>query len=120
MAEQPLQLGLRRIELQDLLALLGGEPDVVGDVIREVERVVDRARRTRQLSRQVWGERDELLERRDRAPHQRLPLDREDVFLDLGQHLDGACQIRVLGFDLGEPDPPQSQHRQLHGAVGKL
>ena len=52
-AEQSFELCFRRVELQDLLPLLGGQTDVVGDVVREVERVVHRAGRACELGRKV-------------------------------------------------------------------
>jgi hypothetical protein len=119
-AEEALELGLRGVELEDLLALLSGKPDVVGDVVREVKRVVDRAGGARQLGWQVGGERHQLLERRDRAPHHRLALDGEDVLPDLGVHLDGAREVGVLGLDLGQPDAAQAQHSELHRPVRQL
>ena len=94
--EQPFQFRLRRVELEDLLPLLGGEPDVVGDVVREMQWIVDRAGRARELGGEVRRERDQLLERCDRAAHQSFALDREDVLGDLGMHLDRTCEIRLV------------------------
>src|SRR5207249_4041505 len=119
-AEQPLELRLGRVELEDLLALLGREPDVIGDVVRQVQGVVDRARGAGELSGEVRRELDELLERRDRAAHQRLALDGQDVLGLLGQHLHRAGEERVLRLGLDQPDAAQAEDGELHRAVGEL
>ena len=119
-AQQLFELRFRRVELEDLLPLFGRQPDVVRDVVREVQRVVDGARGARELGGKVRRQGHQLLKRRDRAPHQRLALDGEDVLRVLGMHLNRAREVWLVRLHAGQPDAPQPEHRELHGPVGQL
>ena len=119
-AEQPLQLLLGRVHLQDLLPFLGGQADVVGDVVRKVQRLVDGTGGAGQLGRQVGRERDELLERRDRPAHESLALDGDLLVLFLGKGDHAAPEVLVVARHRRDAHAPQPQHGQLHCSVGEL
>jgi len=119
-AEELLQLLPRRIHLEEVLALVGGEPDVVGDVVREVHRFVDRTCRARQLGRQLRRERHELLERCDHATKQCLSLDRRLLVDNLGVNLDARRQVRLFRDGGAQLDAAHAEHRQLHRSVRQL
>ena len=119
-AEQPLQLGARRGQLQDLLALVGRQLDVVGDEVGEVQRVLDVDRGRQQLARQVGRDRDQLLEAVDCAPVERLHLDSAPLVgrLGVGLHRDREKGIVLRG--LQQPEAGQSLDGQLVGAIRQL
>src|SRR5207237_4099822 len=91
-----------------------------GDVVLAVQWVGGGTGRTAKVGGEVRGGADQLVDRRDGAAHQRFALDREDVLADLGQHLDGTREVRLVRLDVGQPDAAQAEHGQLHGAVGQF
>ena len=103
---------------EQLLLLLGAEPQRAGDQVTERRRVVDVGDRELQLLGQVGDLLDDLAEGLLDVAGQRLELGaRLD---DIGQLGDPRDQVGLLGDVVAEPDPLAALHEDAQRAVGHL
>ena len=104
--------------LQQLLLLLGADPQRAGDQVAERRRVVDVGDRHLQLLRQVGDLLDDLREGALDVAGQRLQLGAG--LADVGQLGDPRHQVGLLGDVGAEPDPLGALDEDAQRAVGDL
>ena len=115
-ARDPPQASVHVGQLEQLLLLLGLDPQRRGDEMAESARVVDVRRGQLQLLGEVGNESDDASEEALDVPRQCLDLGRPRV--DVRNVLEDSGQVRLVRLPLGDPDPAQALDEHAQGPVG--